>query len=73
MANCVLLETCIFFTDRMNNMPLTADIIKKKYCRGDNSECARYMIFLVLGREKVPLDLFPGQVERTHYILSENK
>lgn len=73
MANCEILETCILFNDRLNNMPKTADIIKKKYCCGDNSECARHIIFLALGKEKVPLDLFPGQIERIHNILSENK
>jgi hypothetical protein len=73
MAECELLKTCIFFSDRMLGMPRTADIVKAKYCQGDNSECARHMVFLACGREKVPTDLFPGETEKAKVILSRNK
>jgi hypothetical protein len=73
MADCELLKTCIFFTDRMVGMPRTADMVKTKYCQGDNSECARHMVFLACGREKVPADLFPGQTERARDILAKKK
>ena len=63
MADCELLQTCIFFNDKMANIPSTAEIFKMKYCHGDNAECARYMVFRKLGRPKVPQDLYPNQVD----------
>jgi hypothetical protein len=73
MADCELLKTCIFFSDRMVGMPLTSDMVKSKYCKGNNSDCARHMVFMACGREKVPPDLFPGQIEKARDILAENK
>lgn len=70
MSDCELLKTCIFFNDKMANIPSTVEIFKIKYCRGDNTECARYMVFKALGRERVPQDLFPNQVEIAHMVIS---
>jgi hypothetical protein len=70
MADCELLQGCIFFNDKMQNMPDIAESMKKKYCRGDNSMCARYMVFKVLGGDKVPADLYPGQTDRVDKILA---
>lgn len=48
----------------MANMPETAAKTKDKYCRGDNTRCARHMVFKAPGMEKAPADLFPVQVYR---------
>ena len=61
MSDCELLKTCIFFNDKMASLPSTVEIFKLKYCRGDNSECARFRVYTALGREHVPVDLFPNQ------------
>jgi hypothetical protein len=53
----------------MPNMPDAAEKLKKNYCYGDNSRCARYMVFVKLGRERVPADLFPLQVYRAEEVL----
>ena len=68
--DCELLKGCIFFNDKMKDMPAMSEIYKKQYCRGDKVSCARYMIFMKLGREKVPPDLFPNATERARAILS---
>jgi len=68
MADCELLETCIFFNDQMAEMPSMSNIIKDRYCRGSNTQCARHIVFRVLGREAVPKDLYPSQVERADEI-----
>lgn len=73
MANCELLEMCIFFNNHMANMPSTSDVFKKIYCQGDFSKCARHMIVDALGRGTVPSDLFPNQVERANAIIAEKK
>lgn len=70
MADCVCLSGCIFFNDKMQNMPSMAHIYKDRYCRGDNTECARYMVFKALGRENVPADLYPNDVARARDIIA---
>lgn len=69
MANCDLLEKCIFFNDNMANMPSTSDMFKKMYCRTDFQKCARHMIVDALGRGTVPPDLFPNQTDRAKSII----
>lgn len=71
MAMCECLESCPFFNDKMKNMPATANLYKNNYCKGDNTQCARYMIFKVSGSGAVPDDLFPNNVERANSILAQ--
>ena len=70
MTDCELLEGCAFFNDKMADMPATAELYKDKYCREDNLECARFMVFKALGRENVPLDLFPNMKEKSQEIIA---
>ena len=70
MAECELLDSCLFFNDKMASMPGTAELMKNRFCRGSKLECARYMVYQQLGRPKVPLDLYPNEVERAKVILS---
>jgi len=53
----------------MANMPSTADMLKQMYCQKDFDKCARYMVVKAIGREKVPLDLFPNQTEKATTII----
>jgi hypothetical protein len=73
MANCELLEKCLFFNDKMGNRPGMAEMYKKKYCRGDNSDCARHMVVEAMGREKVPTNLFPNQADEAKRIISAGR
>ncbi|NDY55143.1 hypothetical protein G3N56_00085 [Desulfovibrio sulfodismutans] len=70
MADCEMIAKCIFFNDKMANMPAMAEMMKKKYCRGDNTKCARYLVCKKLGREKVPADLSPAQTDRAQTIMA---
>ncbi|HPQ71239.1 MAG TPA: hypothetical protein PKW95_19085 [bacterium] len=70
MADCECLAKCPFFNDRMATKPGISDMYKKRYCLGDKSGCARYMIFSRLGREHVPADLYPNQVDRAKQIIT---
>jgi len=63
MPDCECLMGCPFFNDRMKNLSVVKDMMKKRYCLGDNSQCARYIIFKARGRDAVPPDLIPNQVE----------
>jgi hypothetical protein len=70
MADCECLPGCPFFNDQMAEMPSMSDIIKARYCKGSNVNCARHMIFRTLGRENVPTDLYPSPVERAEELLA---
>jgi hypothetical protein len=70
MAECQCLPKCIFFNDKMAGKPATAELMKNKYCLGDNSGCARYMVFKVKGGSGVPADLFPSEVDRVKGIIA---
>lgn len=71
MSECEKLKDCIFFNDRMVDMPDVSEMLKNRYCRGDNSKCARYMVATTLGKDKVPPDLFPHMTERAQEILAK--
>jgi hypothetical protein len=73
MAQCECLSQCPFFNDKMKTRPATAQIYKTQYCLGgDNGNCARYMVRKALGKEKVPPDLYPNQIDRARQLISEN-
>ncbi len=68
MAECELLSGCLFFNDKMAKLDVTAALMKIRYCKGNNSDCARYMVYEKLGRDHVPNDLYPGQIEKAKKI-----
>jgi len=70
MANCECLAGCPFFNDKMPDTEGLGAMIKKKYCQGDNSNCARYMIFKKLGKAAVPANLYPNMQDRANEILA---
>jgi hypothetical protein len=72
MADCEKTSGCLFFNDKLANMPSLAAMMKERYCKGDFSKCARYIVCTALGKEKVPEDLFPAMLERANQIIRQN-
>ena len=70
MARCDLIGKCIFFNDRMAGMPSTAFVYKKIFCEDKFGTCARFIVCMAKGRENVPTDLFPNQLERANQIIA---
>ena len=70
MVECKNLSGCIFFNDKMGNMPVTADMFKQTFCKGDYKTCARFLVAKILGKDNVPIDLFPNQGERANKLIS---
>ena len=70
MADCECLSKCPFFNDKMANKPATTELMKRQYCKDEYQSCARFMVFRQFGREKVPAELFPNQVDRAREILA---
>ena len=69
MADCPSLPKCPFFNDSMATKPATAEMMKNSYCRTDNTHCARWMVAQALGKEAVPMNLFPAQADRAEQII----
>ena len=70
MAQCECLGGCPFFNDKMANMPVAAELYRKKYCLGDPTECARHIVFKALGKPNVPVDLYPNQQDRARRLVA---
>ena len=69
MPKCEFLDACAFFNDRLATMPSTAELFKKNFCLGEYEKCARYLVASKLGRENVPPDLFPNQLQRAQGLI----
>jgi hypothetical protein len=54
----------------MPNKPASAELLKQKFCLGDNKTCARYQVRAALGPNGVPADLFPNQAEKVRALLT---
>jgi len=70
MAECECLKGCPFFNDKMPDNDGLGAIIKKKYCLGDNTGCARYMVFKKLGKPAVPANLYPNMADQAKGIIA---
>ncbi len=67
MAECEKLAKCPFFAGKMANMPSVAELLKRNYCLGDKTLCARYQV--ASAGKTVPFDLFPNDTDRVREIL----
>jgi len=71
MNECPRLSTCPFFNEKMKAKPGTTEMYKSMYCQKDYEKCARYLVFIALGKEKVPANLYPNEVDRAKQIIQE--
>lgn len=73
MSECEYLQGCPFFNDR-TGMELSELVVfvKQKFCHGDYTHCARYIVAFTLGEKAVPLDMTPVHLVRAQEILSEH-
>ncbi len=72
MAECELIPSCAFFNDRgPGYSPELHDILESRYCKDDNSECARLLATECIPREQIPPDLLPTDLERLRLICEE--
>jgi hypothetical protein len=71
MAECECLSGCLFFNGKMPIDQGLMEMYKKRYCRGDKNECARYIVRGVLGKDKVPNDLYPNMFEKAKALVQK--
>jgi hypothetical protein len=71
MKKCAIINGCPFFNDQVPRMHTAGERedMKRKFCCGGSSQCARYIVAKALGLEKVPANLFPADLFRVCIIL----
>ncbi len=70
MPDCEKLAGCLFFNGQLAQMPVLSDRLRTQYCHGDFTVCARYVVCQARGRDAVPGDLFPNQLEKVAALLA---
>lgn len=71
MAECELLSECSrFFTLKLSRLPCSAQIYKIRYCYGNKTLCARYLVCISLCKEQVPMDLFPNHAGKARAFIA---
>ena len=72
MATCEKLEKCPFYQGKMDINSGLGRMYKDKYCEGDKTICARYIVATQLGPEFVNEKLYPNMDAMAKKILAEN-
>lgn len=70
---CEFLHGCPFYNDKMDIESGIGKMYKNRYCLGDKTECARYIVREKLGPEFVPVNLYPNMHEKADGIIAQNK
>ncbi len=63
MPECEIMAECAFLRERTETLPFAAHAIRARYCTANHEHCARYMVCRVLGADRVPPLLYPGDTE----------
>jgi hypothetical protein len=76
MEICEFLESCPFYLGTINaeqvDTTVDTDTLKDEYCRKSPLRCARHMIAVALGEDKIPEKLYPDE-KMTAYELIAGK
>jgi len=59
VASCDKKRECLFYREKLPNLPPLTNEYKQEYCEGSPEQCARYMV-MDKGINP-PMDLFPYQ------------
>ena len=70
MCKCTYWGKCPFLKEMMGGMPHATERLKKIFCDGRFTECARYQVYEALGLDKVPFDLYPSMRSRAEAIIA---
>ena len=73
MATCEKLSKCPFYQGKMDVNSGLGSMYKKKYCEGDKTTCARYIISTQLGSEFVTNNIYPNMNDLAEKMLAEHK
>ncbi len=66
---CDCLPGCPFFNEKMPIESGLGKLYREKYCLGEFNECARHKVKEALGKEKVPISLYPNMLDKAEKII----
>lgn len=69
MAQCDFLLTCRFFNEAMDDKAAVGEILKKRFCLGNNADCVRLVVREKLGPAGVPATLWPNDTAMADVLL----
>ena len=70
---CEFMRDCLFFNDKMEQMPVESRVYKRIYCHDNYNNCARHMIARKLGMHNTPPLLFPNNRSAAAGIISSTQ
>lgn len=73
MATCEKLAKCPFYQGKMDINSGLGSMYRKKYCEGDKTICARYIVATELGPEFVTDKLYPNMNSAADKLLAQHK
>ncbi|MBO5353790.1 MAG: hypothetical protein J6A77_10890 [Lachnospiraceae bacterium] len=73
MATCEKLAKCPFYQGKMSMETGLGSMYKQKYCEGDKTTCARYMIATKLGPEYVTNSIYPNMTDMALKMIEKNQ
>lgn len=68
-VGCERFGSCDFIRSYTLQLPRMAEVLSRRYCKGNWRACARHMVAESLGAASVPGDLFPTSHERATRII----
>jgi len=63
MSKCDLSKICLFYRKGFAAMPSTSKYLRRNYCLGDSTDCARHQIAANIGMELVPDYICPNSFD----------
>lgn len=66
---CRFSSSCDFFLEKMKNNSSLKDFFKIDFCVRAPQFCARYIICSTTGKESVPKDLMPYEIQKVKELL----
>ena len=70
---CEKLQKCPVYQGKMNMDSGLGSMYKKKYCEGDKTLCARYIVATKLGAEYITNSLYPNMNDAANKLLEDHK
>lgn len=71
IMKCELWEKCPLFNDKMSAESSLLTIFKNNYCLNNYLTCARFMVADRIGREHIPIDLYPNESGKAILIINK--
>jgi len=58
--SCEYFEICAFIQFKTKSDPVTASVIVQSYCKSDKCSCARFCLFRIVAKDRVPDHIWPS-------------